>query len=135
MANKLSKNLIYLWINADHSELLQSHHDTVVTILLLYLHSLYQDMKSQTISLSGWLTIVRIYISTVFYIRLCKKFILHDDFVFYVVFMFVFFWNYQSLRNGRTTAWPGLPRVMAISTWFLQHHPRSGNRKLLSRTR
>lgn len=61
MANKLSKNLIYLWINADHSELLQSHHDTVVTILLLYLHSLYQDMKSQTISLSGWLTIVRIY--------------------------------------------------------------------------
>lgn len=61
MANKFSKNLIYLWIIADHSELLQSHHDTVVTILLPYFHSLYQDMKSQTISLSGWLTIVRIY--------------------------------------------------------------------------
>lgn len=59
------KNLIYLWINADHSELLQiyrkSHHDTVVTILLPYFHSLYQDLKSQTISLSGWLTIVSIY--------------------------------------------------------------------------
>lgn len=86
MTNKLSKNLIYLWINADHSELLQSHHDTVLTVLLPYFHSLYQDMKSQTISLSGWLTVVRIYKH-----RLCKKFILHDDFVFYVMLMFLFF--------------------------------------------